>query len=98
MSDDPNYAEAEPAPRRRAHYPGDQRSIMGEMQWLGPDRRGFLWRPCHAEYDAGTDQTLVIFAPVSDWEIGRVPGLREKLMQVQQMQATAAGAVSRLGA
>lgn len=98
-SDQTEAAEREPAPRRRANYAGDKRHIVGgdEQHWLGPDRRGILWRPCHADYDEPHDRTQVIFAPVSPTAVDGVPGLRQKLELIQQQQAIAAGAVSRIG-
>jgi hypothetical protein len=91
--------EREPAPRRRATYHGDQRNIVDgdEQQWLGPDRRGIMWRPCHADYNDQADRTVVIFAPVSPTEIDLVPGLRQKLELIQAQQATSTGAVSHIG-
>jgi hypothetical protein len=88
--------EREPARRRRATYPGDKRHLMIELQWLGPDRRGIMWRPTHVNYDTETDRSEVIFAPVAPHEVDRVPGLRQKLEWIQQNQATAAGAFSHL--
>jgi hypothetical protein len=64
-------AEAQPAPRRSANYLGDQRHVLhtGVASWVGPDRRGVLWRPCHAEYNADSDRTTVIFKPVPQDEL-----------------------------
>ncbi|AER47621.1 hypothetical protein DS6A_67 [Mycobacterium phage DS6A] len=88
-------AEREPAPRRRLHYNDDRvEHIMGRRQWIGPCRRGMLWRPTHAEYDLETDRTTVVFAPVAPHEIDRVPGLRERLEATQMAEAARAGAVS----
>lgn len=94
---DKMVAEREPAPRRRAHYPGDKRAVMDELQWLGPDRRGIMWRPCHVNYDTETDRSEVIFAPVAPHDVAKVPGLAERIQFIQQAQAAAAGAVARIG-
>lgn len=91
--------EREPAPRRKATYRGDKRHVMegGQESWVGPDRRGILWRPCHTDYDAEKDSTVVIFAPISPHEIKQVPGLTERLQQLQMNQAMAMGATAGIG-
>lgn len=94
---DQTVAEREPAPRRRAHYAGDKRSVMDDLQWLGPDRRGIMWRPCHVNYDTENDRSEVIFAPVAPHDVAKVPGLAEKIQFIQQAQMEAAGAVARIG-
>lgn len=96
---DQTVAQREPAPRRRANYPGDKRHLMeaGQLQWLGPDRRGIMWRPCHVNFDTESDRSEVIFAPVAPHDVARVPGLTEKIRLVQQAQMTAMGAVARIG-
>lgn len=94
---DQTMGEREPAPRRRANYPGDKRPIMGELQWLGPDRRGIMWRPCHVNYNPELDRSEVIFAPVAPHDVAKVPGLTERIQFIQQSQAAANGAVARLG-
>ncbi|OBJ24621.1 hypothetical protein [Mycobacterium sp. 1245801.1] len=94
---DQTVAEREPAPRRRANYRGDKRSVMDELQWLGPDRRGIMWRPCHVNYNDETDYSEVIFAPVAPHDVAKVPGLAQRIQFIQQAQMAAAGAVARLG-
>lgn len=91
------HVEREPAPRRQATYPGDHRHLLGDGQWLGPDRRGILWRPCHADYNLAKNQTVVIFAPVAPHEVDRVPGLRDRLNLLQQQQASLMGGFARIG-
>lgn len=94
---DQTVSEREPAPRRRAHYAGDKRSVMDDLQWLGPDRRGIMWRPCHVNYDLELDRSEVIFAPVAPHDVAKVPGLAERIRFIQQAQMAAVGAVARLG-
>lgn len=93
------HVEREPAPRRQATYKGDQQHMVtgGRQHWLGPDRRGILWRPTHAEYDAQTVSTRVVFAPVAPYEVDQIPGLRDMLAAMQQQQAAAVGATAHLG-
>lgn len=74
--------EREPAPRKRAHYPGDQRHVMNQLAWLGPDTRGIMWRPCHADYNPETGRTEIIFAPVASHEVDQIPGLRERIREL----------------
>lgn len=94
---DQTVVEREPAPRRRAHYAGDKRSVMDELQWLGPDRRGIMWRPCHVNYNTETDRSEVIFAPVAPHDVAKVPGLAERIQFIQQAQMAAMGAVAQIG-
>ena len=63
--------EREPIPRRTATYPGDQRHVLnqGYAGLVGPDQRGILWLPCHAEYRADSDTTHVRYRPVAEHEL-----------------------------
>lgn len=66
-------AEREPAPRRGVWYNGDVTATFAESKhYLGPDRRGIVWTPCHCEYDVSVGKTRVIFRPVSKEELGEV--------------------------
>lgn len=88
--------KGEPAPRRSITYAGDQTDIMQSEKWIGPCRRGIMWRATHAEYDDEADRTRVVLAPVADYEIDQVEGLRYRLNLIQQAQALANGAQSGL--
>ena len=63
--------EREPLPRRAATYPGDQRHVLdqGYASLVGPDKRGILWIPCHAEYREDSDTTHVRYRPVAEYEL-----------------------------
>ena len=92
------HVEREPSPTRKLHKRGDHRFLMAQepRQLFGPCRRGFLWRISHVEYDADVDMSEVVYRPVADYELDRVPGLRQQLAMFQQHQAMQAGAVSHL--
>lgn len=85
-------AEQDLSPVRFATYCGDRTGDVDRGTWLGPDRRGIIWRTTHAEYDADTDTTRVVFRPVADYELDQVPGLRDRLELMQQKQAEVMGA------
>ena len=78
--------EREPAPRRQITYPGNREHMQAnpDQHWLGPDRRGILWKPVYASYDPDTGKTLVRFRPIADHEVNRVPGLRQRVDMVKQ--------------
>ena len=71
-------------PVRRARYTGDRSDTVGQV--VGPDRRGIYWRGTHAEYDADSDTTEVVFRPMpaADMErifapLGGADAVRERL-------------------
>lgn len=80
------HAEREPAPSQIVTYPGDKRHLMTDepRQMMGPDRRGFMWRPTHVEYDAGTDQSKVVMRPIPMHALAQMP---EVVAQLERMQA-----------
>lgn len=76
-------AEREPAPRRVATYPGDQRHLL-DQGWaaiVGPDNRGIAWLPTHVEYHAAAGKSRVVFRPVSEHEIRNVLNNSEEKKQ-----------------
>lgn len=86
MTDIPEHAEREPAPSRIITYPGDRRSLMTDepRQMMGPDRRGFMWRPTHVDYDQESDTSKVVMRPIPMHALAQMP---EVMAQLERMQA-----------